>query len=234
MRDHNQSGKTHIFDEILEIIYIKKENGKSISRDALTKIQHFGQTFSQEAIQEAIEAGLIVQKNNHVDLTPAGLDQATRIIRCYRLAERLLTDILNVKDEIVESSACHFEHILSEEVAESICTLLGHPRTCPHGRPIPPGECCRRARTAVSSIIRPLSKLGCGESGTVAYISSPSHDRLTKLESLGLSPGQEVVVRQVQPAFIVSYGETELAVERSVADEIFLRAPADNHKNHRN
>lgn len=230
MREQNHSGRSHIFDEILEIIYIKKEDGKSISRDAFLKIQHFGQTFTQEAIQGAIEAGLIVQNNGFVDLTPAGLDQATRIIRCYRLAERMLTDILNVQDEIVESSACHFEHILSEEVAESICTLLGHPRTCPHGKKIPPGDCCRRAKTRVAPIIRPLSQLICGESGTVAYISSPYHDRLTKLESLGLSPGQEVVVRQVQPTFIVSYGETELAIERNVADEIYLRAPINRQQ----
>jgi DtxR family Mn-dependent transcriptional regulator len=230
MREHNHGGKSHIFDEILEIIYVKKEDGKSISRDAFLKIKHFGQTFTQEAIQGAIDAGLIFQKNGSVDLTPAGLDQAIRIIRCYRLAERLLTDILNVQDEIVESSACHFEHILSEEVAESICTLLGHPRTCPHGKKIPPGDCCRRAKTQVTPIIRPLSQLMSGESGTVAYISSPYHDRLTKLESLGLSPGQEVVVRQVQPTFIVSYGETELAIERNVADEIYLRATASHHQ----
>jgi hypothetical protein len=39
----------------------------------------------------------------------------------------------------------------------------------------------------------------------------------------------ELEVRQVQPTFIVAYGETELAIERNVADEIFLRAPANNH-----
>ncbi len=229
MREHNHDGKSHIFDEILEIIYVKKEDGKSISRDALLKIQHFGQTFTQEAIQGAIEAGLVVQKNGFVDLTPAGLEQAIRIIRCYRLAERLLTDILNVEDEIVESSACRFEHILSEEVAESICTLLGHPRTCPHGKKIPPGYCCQRARTNVAPIIKPLSQLISGESGIVAYISSPYHDRLTRLQSLGLSPGQKIVVRQVQPTFIVSYGETELALEKSVAAEIYLRVSTSHH-----
>ena len=45
----------------------------------------------------------------------------------------------------VETNACTFEHILSPEVTDRICTFLGHPKTCPHGSPIPPGECCQNA-----------------------------------------------------------------------------------------
>ena len=39
----------------------------------------------------------------------------------------------------IEQQACKFEHILSPEATDKICTFLGHPRTCPHGAPIPPG-----------------------------------------------------------------------------------------------
>ncbi len=229
MERYNQT-RSELFDEILEILFIKREGGKSISSEALLKIEHFEHRFTKEVIEQSIEAGLVNKKNGVLELTEAGVRRATQIIRCYRLAERLLTDILNVQDDIVESSACRFEHILSEEVAESICTLLGHPRTCPHGRKIPPGECCKRARTKVAPIIRPLSQLMAGETGTIAYISSPFHDRLTKLGSMGLSPGQEIIVRQVRPSFIISYGETELAIEKSVADEIYLRISANQNK----
>src|SRR2546422_5965967 len=41
----------------------------------------------------------------------------------------------------IEQQACKFEHILSPEATDKICTFLGHPRTCPHGAPIPPGAC---------------------------------------------------------------------------------------------
>ena len=44
----------------------------------------------------------------------------------------------------IEQQACKFEHILSPEATDKICTFLGHPRTCPHGAPIPPGPCCGR------------------------------------------------------------------------------------------
>ena len=43
----------------------------------------------------------------------------------------------------VETAACAFEHLLTEDAVQRVCTFLGHPSKCPHGRPIPPGDCCR-------------------------------------------------------------------------------------------
>jgi putative ABC transport system ATP-binding protein len=81
-----------------------------------------------------------------VRLTPRGRERAGSIIRRHRLAERLFTDSLAMDSETeIEQQACKFEHILSPEATDKICTFLGHPRTCPHGAPIPPGPCCGRA-----------------------------------------------------------------------------------------
>src|ERR1700736_3178465 len=78
-----------------------------------------------------------------VELTSRGRDRAGGIIRRHRLAERLFTDSLAMDSESeIEQQACKFEHILSPEATDKICTFLGHPRTCPHGAPIPPGSCC--------------------------------------------------------------------------------------------
>jgi putative ABC transport system ATP-binding protein len=78
-----------------------------------------------------------------VELTERGRQRAADIIRRHRLAERLFTDSLALESELeIEQQACKFEHILSPEATEKICTFLGHPRTCPHGAPIPPGQCC--------------------------------------------------------------------------------------------
>jgi putative ABC transport system ATP-binding protein len=80
-----------------------------------------------------------------VELTARGRERASSIIRRHRLAERLFTDSLAMDSESeIEQQACKFEHILSPEATDKICTFLGHPRTCPHGAPIPPGECCER------------------------------------------------------------------------------------------
>ena len=81
-----------------------------------------------------------------VELTPRGQQRAADIIRRHRLAERLFTDSLAMDSETeIEQQACKFEHILSPEATDKICTFLGHPRTCPHGAPIPEGACCGRA-----------------------------------------------------------------------------------------
>jgi len=78
-----------------------------------------------------------------VALTQRGRNKAGSIIRRHRLAERLFTDSLAMDNESeVEQQACKFEHILSPGATDKICTFLGHPRTCPHGAPIPPGPCC--------------------------------------------------------------------------------------------
>jgi putative ABC transport system ATP-binding protein len=78
-----------------------------------------------------------------VELTARGRERAGSIIRRHRLAERLFTDSLAMDSETeIEQQACKFEHILSPEATDKICTFLGHPRTCPHGAPIPPGPCC--------------------------------------------------------------------------------------------
>ena len=72
--------------------------------------------------------------------------------RAHRLAERLFTDVLSLRDEeAVESNACQFEHILSPELTDRICTFLGHPETCPHGSPIPRGKCCLAKATMADS-----------------------------------------------------------------------------------
>ena len=78
-----------------------------------------------------------------VALTTRGRDRAGSIIRRHRLAERLFTDSLAMDSESeIEQQACKFEHILSPGATDKICTFLNHPRTCPHGAPIPPGPCC--------------------------------------------------------------------------------------------
>jgi putative ABC transport system ATP-binding protein len=82
-----------------------------------------------------------------VTLTSRGRNRAGSIIRRHRLAERLFTDSLAMDSETeIEQQACKFEHILSPGATDKICAFLGHPRTCPHGAPIPPGPCCGAAR----------------------------------------------------------------------------------------
>ncbi|MDP9052859.1 MAG: hypothetical protein M3N93_00930 [Acidobacteriota bacterium] len=98
--------------------------------------------------------GLVTIEDGEERFTPAGEERARNVIRRHRLAERLFMDVLSIRDEVeIESSACKFEHILSADVTDRICTLLGHPVACPHGSPIPRGECCAENRVLDGSEI---------------------------------------------------------------------------------
>jgi putative ABC transport system ATP-binding protein len=88
-----------------------------------------------------------------VELTSRGRQRAADIIRRHRLAERLFTDSLALDSETeIEQQACKFEHILSPEATDKICSFLGHPLTCPHGAPIPPGPCCPRTPASSADV----------------------------------------------------------------------------------
>jgi putative ABC transport system ATP-binding protein len=89
-----------------------------------------------------------------VEFTEPGRRRAADIIRRHRLAERLFTESLGMQDEAeIEQQACKFEHVLSPDATEKICTFLGHPKTCPHGAPIPPGICCLQSEKQVRELV---------------------------------------------------------------------------------
>lgn len=84
-----------------------------------------------------------------VQLTETGSRRARDVVRRHRLAERLFTDTFAIDDSEAHQQACRFEHIITPELDQRICTFLGHPKTCPHGNPIPPGVCCRSSSDEV-------------------------------------------------------------------------------------
>ncbi len=158
-----------------------------------------------------------------LQLTQDGRALAEKIIRNHRLAERLICDALGAHVDDSEDAACEFEHILAEGIADSICTLLGHPRLCPHGRSIPTGECCRRAEEELHPILVSSDQLDTGESATIAYLCTTEHARMLKLSSLGITPGNRLRLLQKWPSYVFQCDETEIAVEGEVAKNIYVR-----------
>jgi putative ABC transport system ATP-binding protein len=138
------------FDHLLEQIWIFGEEGKPARVDALRPSGPAGELplITDESparmLGRMVELELVQSFNGHVELTGAGTRRARDIVRRHRLAERLFKDTFAVEDSEAHNQACKFEHIISPELDQRICTFLGHPKTCPHGNPIPPGECCEK------------------------------------------------------------------------------------------
>ena len=210
---------SHSLEEALEGLWSAREKG----RDRLDAIQAVTKIpLAPDLVAQLAAQGLVRTEGERLLLTPAGEDAARQVIRRHRLAERLLHDILHMSVEATEESACEFEHMLADQVTESICTLLGHPRECPHGTPIPEGRCCREARQSVESLVVPLTRLAAGEEGKVAYLSSASPSRLHKLMAFGIAPGMRVRVHQHYPTMVVQCEHTQLAMEEEIARDIHV------------
>lgn len=208
-------------DEILELIWTIEEENKKVNKDLLLKRIKFPEAESK--LNTLIQEGYVKITNTDVDLTKKGRAGARLIIRRHRLAERLLNDVLEVKEETMDSSACEFEHFLDEEVTTSICTLLGHPVSCPHGRAIPPGDCCEKASREIRPVVMPLTDLKSGDKAKVSYIVTKHHERLDKLSSMGLLPGVQIRLHQRQPTYIIQMGETQIALDTAIARDIYVR-----------
>jgi putative ABC transport system ATP-binding protein len=166
------------FDEVLEEIWIAKENNEYAELGrlhvdgalplslAVEKMQTLGlvavrphEQLDPHSHKGALNRchelvhpdGAACSGHGHVALefTERGHKRAQDVIRRHRLAERLFVETLHVDNEAeIEQQACKFEHILSPEATDRICSFLGHPATCPHGSPIPAGACCSRTRSA--------------------------------------------------------------------------------------
>jgi DtxR family Mn-dependent transcriptional regulator len=167
--------------------------------------------------------GLVAVREDRVYMEEKGREIAKKIVRNHRLAERLLMEVFQVGDVEAEGSACKFEHILSPEVTDRVCTFLGHPPTCPHGKAIPRGECCRIFGTHIEPLVKPLTSLDVGRKARIVFLTPSFQRRLQRLGTLGLAPGGTVRLKQRYPSYVVEVDETTIALDREVGREIFVR-----------
>lgn len=206
--------------EALTVIWEEKEKGYSTIDEINKKII---EKTEDDIISQLEKSGYVTIENKIINFTSSGEKMAKDIIRRQRLAERLLVDVLDVGANEMNSSACELEHILSKEVEESICTLLGHPKECPHGLVIPQGDCCLKAKVLIERIVVPLTSLSPGNKAKIVYVLTHKHPQLHKLMSFGIVPGARIVVHQKSPSFIIKVEETQIAFEEEIAREIYVK-----------
>jgi DtxR family Mn-dependent transcriptional regulator len=210
-------------EEFLEAVFAEAEAGRSDLASVLSRLGDHAPGSGAEDFRALAGLGLLRLDGERVALTDPGNVRARGVIRRHRLAERLFRDLLDLSEGAAESQACEFEHILSPEATDSVCTLLGHPPTCPHGKSIPPGDCCSAAHRSVQSLVTGLPHFPIGETGRIVFIAPRFHERMDKLAALGVVPGSEVRLHQRAPAYVLDIGETTVAIDPEIASEIFLK-----------
>jgi DtxR family Mn-dependent transcriptional regulator len=205
-------------EEILEQLWILIEEQRA--QPALEVLR------DDEAFGSLCEMGLVRLDDNGVALTSQGRKEAEGCVRRHRLAERLLVDVLDTADDEMHRTGCKLEHSLHRGLEERVCTILGHPRACPHGKPIPPGECCRRLEREVEPLLTTAADLPTDEPAVIAYLSSKDVADLRKLMAMGALPGTGIVVRQRFPSYLVDLGASQFGIDEHMARQIHVRREA--------
>ena len=213
-------------EEMAEELWSLAERGVH-ARSQLVDGSKLGQDAAEAILVEMEKREMVRLEADAVHLLPAGESVARAVVRRHRLAEVLLRQVLDVGEEDTEHTACHVEHILSQEVTDRICTFLGHPPTCPHGKQIPRGDCCAIFRRDVTPLVQPLSAMPIGASGRIVFITQALNRRLDRLLTLGIRAGGVLRLQQNHPSVVVQVGETTVALDREICSEIYV-LPLEN------
>jgi DtxR family Mn-dependent transcriptional regulator len=127
----------------LKAIWYIRERGEDVKVSSIAKLLNVTQPSVVQMLHKLDDANLLsYNKGNLVEMTPEGQKIGKQMIRNTRLLEVMMKDALKI--EIDEEMVCGIEHHMKKIFTDALCTLLRHPRRCPHGHNIPAGKCCKQ------------------------------------------------------------------------------------------
>jgi DtxR family Mn-dependent transcriptional regulator len=173
------------FEEYCEAIFELREDDVDVIQARIADRIGVSRPAVSEMIRRMADEGL-VEVNGQIRLTADGARLAEQVVRRHRLAERFLTDILDLSWAEAHKEAGRWEHVISDQVESAIDRLLGAPTTCPHGNPIPGAD-----YTAPDTVA--LSDLDVGAAFMVARIPEElefTPGMLEFLEQSSILPGR--------------------------------------------
>jgi DtxR family Mn-dependent transcriptional regulator len=127
----------------LKAIWSISERKKEVKVSSIAKLLNVTQPSVVQMLHKLNDANLVQYEagKNIVELTSEGESIGKQMVRNTRLLEVMMKDALKI--EIDEEMVCGIEHHMKKKFSDALCTLLKHPRKCPHGYNIPYGQCCR-------------------------------------------------------------------------------------------
>lgn len=191
-------GHTHFAEsteEYLEAIYRLEREGPGVTTSGLATELGVAAASVSGMLKKLNADGYIEHKaRGEAKLTRSGLEVAVRVIRRHRLAECMLVQMLDMPWDVVHDEACRLEHAISAAVEERLVAVLGDPKVCPHGHPIPSADLTDPERPGV-----PLAQLDPGASAKVHGVTEELSEMLRYLGKIGLRPGVDVTVVEKAP-----------------------------------
>jgi DtxR family Mn-dependent transcriptional regulator len=118
------------------------ERGERCRINSIAKMLNITEPSVIQMLKKLSGQGLIVYNKSIIKLTESGQEIGTTMMRNSRLLEVMMQSALKVK--IDEEMVCGIEHHMKKQFTDALCTMLNHPRKCPHDHEIPIGECCQK------------------------------------------------------------------------------------------
>ena len=125
----------------LKAIWHIKERGGEVKISTIAKMLNVRQPSVVQMLKKLNGKNLVNYNKAGVFLTEEGERVGASMMRNSRLLEVLMESALKV--EIDEEMVCGIEHHMNEQFTDALCTMLKHPRKCPHDHEIPMGDCCK-------------------------------------------------------------------------------------------
>ena len=191
-------GHTHFdesTEEYLEAVYRLEREGPGVTTSGLAADLGVSPASVSGMLKKLGSDGyLTYEARGQAALTEKGLRVAVRVIRRNRLAEVFLQDILGMPWDEVHAEACRLEHAISERVEERLVAVLGDPKVCPHGLPIPPADL-----SAPKRVGQRLADAQAGTTVRVVEVVEDIPETLRYLDQIGLRPGATIDIIERGP-----------------------------------
>lgn len=182
MTDRTDPLQSESVQNFLKSIYALQQGGKRVSTNEMAELLGVQAPSVTDMAQRLEAAGLVdYQKYRGVVLTPAGEEEALKILRRHRLIELYLVEELGYELHEVHAEAERLEHAVSERFIEALARRLGHPDVDPHGDPIPSPEGVIQRRD-----LQPLSEWPLNTPAVISRIRATSDDMLQHIVERGL------------------------------------------------
>ena len=128
----------------LKAIWHIREKKEQVKVSSIAKILNVTQPSVVQMLHKLNDSKLVEYRkgNTIMEMTLEGEKIGERMIRNTRLLEVMMKESLKI--EIDEEMVCGIEHHMKDIFTDALCTLLKHPRKCPHDFDIPMGNCCKK------------------------------------------------------------------------------------------
>ena len=127
----------------LKAIWHIKERGEDVKISNIAKMLNVRQPSVVQMLKKLHAKNLVTYNKAGVKLSDEGQKIGSSMMRNSRLLEVLMDSALKV--DIDEEMVCGIEHHMNKQFTDALCTMLKHPRKCPHEHDIPLGECCKNS-----------------------------------------------------------------------------------------